>query len=426
MPAVTFADHDGFQKTVLKATAGGAAAGLVVYGLASLGVPETQLAGPVSLVALCGAAAAVACGKKWFSRLAYGALGAMAGAAPLLFNSRLFGLAVAGAGVGALFAHFRQKENTAGVEVGQTRMGTAGYVAAAALSGLALVAGTAVIEAFVSRGVLEGLMPAALATMTGSAVLAFFLSLGSAGAHVVRDPDPVEGAYAKMLPELTGDLKVLAGRAMTNYRRCAEILANSEAGFARTQLSKSLSDVTLRILELGRRWQAIDREMGERAEGEINQRLAELRALKATLKDEAARKQLAGAEAAVNSELQQIDRIRRGRERVVARLHGEMALLDRTRFALLGLKTSDAHLRAAELSALSDSLSTVAREMDCEAEAVDEIISKVVVGHGSEEVVPHPAPTSLMPAPPATMERIGEIQAPATAEAAAPTEKAKA
>jgi len=140
----------------------------------------------------------------------------------------------------------------------------------------------------------------------------------------------------------------------------------------------------------------------------------------------------------VNSELQQIDRIRRGRERVVARLHGEMALLDRTRFALLGLKTSDAHLRAAELSALSDSLSTVAREMDCEAEAVDEIISRVVIGQKEapdEAVVAHPAPAALVPqapvaAPiqaPAVMERIAEIQAPTEpASVAAPAEKAKA
>ena len=47
MPAVTFADHEGFQKTVLRASAGGAAAGLAVYGLAFVGVPEALAVTPL-------------------------------------------------------------------------------------------------------------------------------------------------------------------------------------------------------------------------------------------------------------------------------------------------------------------------------------------------------------------------------------------
>ena len=409
MPAVTFADHEGFQRTVIRATAGGAVAGLAIYGLAGVGIPEALTLTPL----VCAAAAAAACSKSWKTRILYGILGGAAGCLPFIMSGHpIFGLALAGAGVGAVFAHFRQKEAGSGVEVGQSRMGKAALLAAALLSALAMVAGTAVVDAFTSRGILEQLLPAPLAAMGAKAVIGFFLSLGTAGAHVVRDPDPVEKLYAKMQPELTGDLKVLSARAMTNYRRCAEILASSEAGFARAQLSKSLSDVTLRILELGRRWQNIDHELGERAEGEINQRLAELKKLKDNTRDDAARRQLAAAEGAVNGELTQIDRIRRGRERVVARLHGEMALLDRSRFALLGLKTSDAHLRTAELSALSESLSAVAREMDCEAEAVDEIISRVVDVKESS-------------GPPTVMEPVAEIQAPAD-PTGTPPEKVKA
>ncbi|HEY3448635.1 MAG TPA: hypothetical protein VGK67_19920 [Myxococcales bacterium] len=423
MPAVTFADHEGFQKTVLRASAGGAAAGLAMYGLASLPYPLAIPDEFTLLPFVCAASAAAACGKTWKGRLAYGLLGGFAGLLPWLAGAHpTFWLAAAGASVGSMFAHFRQKESGKEISVGKSRMGKASYVAAAALSAVAILAGRAVVEAFTTRGLLEGLLPAPLIAMTITALLAFFMSLGSAGAHVAQDPDPVEKLYAVMQPELTGDLKQLAGRAMTNYRRCAEILANSEPGFARQQLNKSLNEVTLRILELGRRWQNIDRELGERAETEINQRLAELRKLKESLKDESAKRQLGGAEAAVMAELQQLGRIRAGRERVVARLHGEMAVLDRTRLSLLSLKTSDAHLRAAELSALSDSLSSVAREMDCEAEAVDEIISKVV--DPSRDVSSPPAKAEPV------MEKIAEIQAPAAAEAAvaspAPTEKAKA
>lgn len=423
MPAVTFADHEGFQKTVLRASAGGAAAGLAMYGLAQLPYPLALSEAYTLLPFVCAAAAAAACGKTWKGRFLYGLLGGAAGLLPWLAgNHPTFWLAATGAAVGSLFAHFRQTDTAKEISVGKSRMGKASYVAAAGLSALAILAGRAVVEAFTTRGILEGVLPAPLISMTITAVLAFFMSLGSAGAHVAQDPDPVEKLYAHIQPELTGDLQALTGRAMTNYRRCAEVLANSEAGFARQQLSKSLNDVTLRVLELAHRWHNIDRELGKQAENEIQGRLAELRKLKETLKDEAARRQLGGAEAAVMAELQQLDRIRRGRERVVARLHGEMAVLDRTRLALLSLKTSDAHLRAAELSSLSESLASVAREMDCEAEAVDEIISRVV------------DPKALAAEP--VMEKIGEIQAPApvnaavepgpVANAAAPSEKAKA
>lgn len=418
MAAVTFADHEGFQKTVLRASAGAAGAGFVTFVLSKLasgiGLPMSgEAQSYFALAATCAAAAAAACGKSWRGRLAYGLLGGLAGLSPLLFTDhRRFGLAAAGAAVGALFAWFRQKEALSEPSVGKSLIGRASFLAAMLLSAVAVMAGSSVVSAFFSYGVFDSL-PEFLSMAGSTAIVGFFLSLGSSGAHIARDPDPVEKLYERIEPELRiGDLKILANRAMTNYRKCAEILENSEAGFARSQLSKSLNDVTTRVLELARRWQNIDREMGQAAEAEINGRLAELRRLKDTLKDESARKQLAGAEAAVMGELQQIDRIKRGRERLIARLHGEMAVLDRTRFALLGLKTSDAHLRAAELSAISESLSTVAREMDSETEAVDEIISKVVdvkdpiaaaqvaaASVGVQAVVPIQAPADPVPAP---------------------------
>ena len=385
MPALTFADHDGFQKAVIRASLGAGAAGLLL----SLALPTWLAAPPLLLIAACAAAAGAACGTGWRAKLAYAALGGAASALSLAFPEHpWFGLAAAGAGLGLLFAHSREKEGSRKPGVGKSTLGRAAYLAAALLTALGLVAGSAVVDAFEGPKVLESLMPAAAAGALLEAVVGLFLGLGSAGAHLVRDPDPVEKLYDRLLPELSGDLKVLGARAMTNYRRCAEILGSSEAGFARAQLAKSLSDVTLRILELSRRWQAIDRDLGDRAEGEIGQRLGELRTLKETTRDEVAKRQLVVAEGSLNAELEQIDRIRRGRERVVARLHGEMALLERSRVALLGLKTSDAHLRAAELSALSENLSAVAREMDVEAEAVDELISKVVEPHSREGAAP--------------------------------------
>ncbi|MGI5861383.1 MAG: hypothetical protein ACOX6T_04915 [Myxococcales bacterium] len=386
MPALTFADHEAFQKSVLWSTGGAAAAGLIGFVLSQAGLTVPGVA------IVCAVAALAACGKTIKSRIGFGVLGALAGLLSLAFPTHpAFGLAAAGTGMGLVFALARSKEAGSAPGVGQ-RIGKSAFLAAALLTAIGLTCGTVVVGAFDSRGLLEALMPSPLAAMVRTGLIGFFLSLGGAGAHLVREPDAVENLYARLLPELAGDLKVLCARAMTNYRRCAEILSTGEPGFARAQLTSALNEATTRILELARRWQAIDRELGERAEGEIAQRLSELRSLKESTRDEVARKQLGIAEAALNGELQQIDRIRRGRERIVARLHSEMALLERTRFALLGLKSSDAHLRAAELSALSESLSSIAREMDCEAQAIDEIISQVVdikgEQPGSEAVAP--------------------------------------
>lgn len=392
MAALTFADHEGFQKSVLWATAGGAAAGLAFHGVATavsaLNVPATMGgygiaaggAGVGPLTGLtCALVAGAACGSSAKARLLFLTAGGIAGLLPLLWPTHpVFGLVAAGGILGLLFAHSRRQEGAAGVEVGQSRLGRAAYVAAAVLGALGLVAGRAVADSFAIHGLLDGLLPLPLATAALTAVVGLFVALGSAGAHLIRDPDPVEQLYAALQPELTDDLGALASRAMTNYRRCAELLAGGESGFVHKQLTRALSGVTHRVLELARRWQSIDREMGSLAEGEVGQRLAELRSLRDGSRDETAKKQLGVAEGALMSELQQIDRIKRGRERVVARLHGEMAVLERTRYALLSLKSSDAHLRTAELSALSESLSSVAREMDCEAEAVDEIVSKIV------------------------------------------------
>lgn len=76
--------------------------------------------------------------------------------------------------------------------------------------------------------------------------------------------------------------------------------------------------------------QAIDRELGERTEGEIAARLAEVHALQEAARDPIAKKQLGVAEGSPRAELEQIDRIRRGRDRVVALPDGEMAPLERS------------------------------------------------------------------------------------------------
>jgi hypothetical protein len=137
----------------------------------------------------------------------------------------------------------------------------------------------------------------------------------------------------------------------------------------------------------------VDLELGERAEGDVEKRIAEVRGLADKATDASAKRQLQAAEKALNEEMAQIKRIRAGRERVVARLHGDLAILERTRFALLAIRSSDAHLKAAELSTLSDNLSALGRELDIEAQAIDEALRTAMTG-GPMEAAPLPEKVS--------------------------------
>jgi hypothetical protein len=375
MPALTFTDHEAFHRTAIRTVLGAALGGLLTYAVALFGVslPETFL--PVAL------GVGAACGKGWRETLAACVAGALCGGIPALASAHpWFSLVALGAGTGLIFVYARRRELAAEGAAGKPRPGRAAVIASAVTGGLLAAAGGGTVAAFQSHNLFEAAVPPFLAAGLEWATFGLFIGLGASGAHIVPDPDPVEALFSKIEGELAGDLRSLALRAVTHYRRCAEVLLQSPAGPARLEMSRALTDVTTRILQLARKWQSIDREMGERAAGDVEKRLEELRTLRDNTKDEAARRQLQVAERTLHEEMTQIDRINRGRERVVARLHADMAILECTRFALLGLRSSDAHLRTAELASLSENLTSIAKEMDTESEAMDEVISQAVNG----------------------------------------------
>jgi hypothetical protein len=65
--------------------------------------------------------------------------------------------------------------------------------------------------------------------------------------------------------------------------------------------------------------------------------------------------------------------VRRGRDRIAARLHEEVAQLERARFSLLLLQGANAERSAAELELLSSRLRRSAGAFEAEAEATAEV-----------------------------------------------------
>ena len=378
MAAVAFASPELFERTLLRGTLGAAAGGLLA-GLIAL---TAGVASPVTLALVLAGALAALGNRRTFVIL--GVLGLLAGALVALTNTYpTFYLAAAGAlaGSGISLARYLSGEGD-GRRISLTR------VALVAIAGAgAILVGTETVAVFASHGFFDG-VPVPLAFAARGALAGFFFGLSGSALHVQAGTDPVDAAYDAIAGELTGELARLSSQAVDLYRRCREALARSPQSAARAHVGRSLVEVTTRTLDVARRWHAVDLELGERAESDVDKRLTEVRALIAKSTDATAKRQLQAAERALTEEQAQISRIRAGRERVLARLHADLAILERTRFALLALRCTDAHMLATELSHLSENLSALGREMDGEAQAIDDALKAAAVTPVPSPVVP--------------------------------------
>jgi hypothetical protein len=362
--ALTVTNPEQFEKTLLRVTLGTALGGLASGLLGLLG-----WAPPTLLLPLAAGLFAVAQGRgrvlMALAGLFTGTIAAVNAGHPVFYTATagaLAGIAMAWGRWLASARHDRRKPSV------MTLVGAAGAGA------LALVLGDYTVSVFESQG-LFNLVPALPAAAAKGAMSGFFFGLSAIALHVAPGMDSVETLHGEVERELTGELARLCNQAVDLYRKCREALSHGSSQTpAQSQLKRSLEEVTRRALELARRWHGVDLELGERAESDVEKRIQEVRTLFAQSSDPAAKKQLLAAEKALQEEMAQIKRIRAGRERVVARLHADLAILERTRFALLAIRSSDAHLKAAELSTLSDNLNNLGKELDVEAQAIDEAL----------------------------------------------------
>jgi hypothetical protein len=80
-----------------------------------------------------------------------------------------------------------------------------------------------------------------------------------------------------------------------------------------------------------------------------------------------AKKQLELAASSLKEELERLGEMRLKRERVLAKLKSQVALLERARVALIGMRSSHATVRAAEMSAVARKLNALATSQADEA-----------------------------------------------------------
>ncbi|MCC7382857.1 MAG: hypothetical protein IT384_13555 [Deltaproteobacteria bacterium] len=357
---LTFADHGGFQRTVAQAVLGGAGGGLLAHLLSQVAASSDAMPLFVTLTAT-GALAAI--GAKlggWMSAVRGGAFGLLGG---VLHNLSypdwplLAALLLGGAAAPVL---------AKGEPAAKAAL-TAAVTGALAFFGL-YVAGV-----FQAHGVLAPLLPGPLATAAAGGAAGLFLGLGSTPRHIVPAEEPVEAAYLRVLAGGGGELQDILQRALGIYRVIRADLTLRKGGKTEAQLQARVSELSLRILRIAEQCHTIERDLGATPTRDLDDRIQALEAKASSSSDPAARATFQSAVQSLDLQRKSVAAIERGLERVLARLHANVALLEKVRFSLVHARSADAERIGGEASPLTDTIEELSRELDATSAAVGEV-----------------------------------------------------
>jgi hypothetical protein len=355
----TFVEHREFEASVGRAVVGGGLGAVVasqIAAVASLADPITLLVqlSVAGALALVGArSGGVGAGRGAIFGLLGGLLYASNAAEWPLFGALLLGAAAAP--VLAPDASLPKKGVTA------------------VFAGLLMFAGIFVTTVLESRGVLVGLVPDVLAAAAAGGAAGLFLGLGAAPRHVALAEDPVEAAYNRTLGSTQGELYEILDRALGIYQAVRADLLREPGTEAVQQIEPKVANMALQILEIAERCQLIERELAAAPSEELEGRIADLRGRMEAASDPGARSTLRSAVESLEGQRTAREAIVRGSERVVARLHANVALLEKVRFSLVHLRSADAERAGSEIRPLKDALEELGRELDVTAQAVGEV-----------------------------------------------------
>jgi hypothetical protein len=359
--------RDAFERNVTRALVAGAGAGVVAFLTQRLHLPV-----PLSFLALAATALACVRGGK-LDRLMLGGLAIVLPALPWLFGlSAGWSVALAGAAAGGLMVKSRIAEKGEEGSVAADRPGPLHYVATALATGGLAVAGTEVAKTLSAR-MADAATPSVLNFAVSGVVIALFAGIGSIASHLALKSDPVEARCEELLPQLSGEFEGQIARALSLYRQCGTQLAALPREAAREELARTLQKLTRDAAELASEWAGVESQLHESAHADLKKEIGELRKSAAASRDGVARQQLEGAAASLEEELERLGELKLKRERVLAKLKSQVALLERARVALIGMRSSHATVRAAEMSAVSRKLNALAQGQADEAKLAHEV-----------------------------------------------------
>jgi hypothetical protein len=364
---LTIENHGGFHWTVLRCVAAGGLLG-AVHGVWA-GSPSAL----ADLGGLHGAWAWV------YGGLAVALLG---GAASLPKDRRqagfLVGLSLAGAVAGGLGARWAAAGCGALASLGVAlalglylAVGLAArWQAALALLGgsLAVVAAHQIPQAIGAQDFLLEL-PTAAGPVLGGVAMGLVVGSAAVTRYLKVRVEPMDKELRLLLPPAGAqdEISTLVTQAAASYQQAAECLEeHPQARLAAEQLVK-------KIARFGKKWQDIESQARRSDKGQLEQRVADLQARRDAATDESVRTEYERALGALREQLSYLGEIDKGRERAVARLHHQVATLDRLRLAALRHRSVGASKLGEELRGVVDELTQAGQELDTAAEVLAEL-----------------------------------------------------
>jgi hypothetical protein len=204
-------------------------------------------------------------------------------------------------------------------------------------------------------------------------VVALFTGIGGIAAHLALKADPVEARCEELIPQLSGEFHTQAQRALTLYRACGQSMQALPREPAREELARTLQRLTRDAVELAAEWAGVETQLQDDTQKDLAREVADLHKSAAEAKDPIARRQLEMAASSLKEEIDRLGELKLKRERILAKLKSQVALLERARVALIGMRSGHAQIKAAEMSALARKFNALASAQGDEAKLAHEV-----------------------------------------------------
>lgn len=211
--------------------------------------------------------------------------------------------------------------------------------------------------------------PLWIANGVAGGCIGLLLGVSTIGRHVVLKAAPIDGELRALMPPADSDdeLAKLVRQALSTYEEAASSL--DEHPTAKT----AAAQLATKIGRFGKRWQDIEAQAKKSSREQLSTRKQELRARIEASTDDSVRNEYTRALAAIDEQLSYLDDIAKGRERAIARLHHQVATLERLRLAAVRHHSVGAAKLGEDLKSVVEELSQAGQDLDTAVEVLAEL-----------------------------------------------------
>ncbi|ATB30145.1 hypothetical protein [Melittangium boletus] len=234
-------------------------------------------------------------------------------------------------------------------------------VLAGALGAGALVPLGMYVRRVLDARLLDGLT-GPLHAAPGLAVVALFWSVGRLASHLEVHANTVEARGARLRTRMVGEPQELVARTVTLYRECRAETAQLGSAPGRKELERVLDTLALEVFNRAEAHAQLESQLkGARME-DVNTQVTALRTKATATTDAVARRQLELAAGALGEELNQLETMGRKRERLLAQLHAQVAMMERARVSLVAVRGGDVAAKGEQAAQLARRLAELGQE----------------------------------------------------------------